>query len=734
MWSRSGLACLGVVSVLAAGSVRAADGDLHLPPPLFPSAVQLWRDAQPADALAVLERQRGGAADDDQPLEALVLGAALLEAAERHTEAEALWAAVIEHQVWMRTFSRRKLVESRVARGDADGAAQFLAELSRSDATRHLDLIIGVADLYAQAGDLEAATRFYRRVLARQNRGVWADAARLGLAGVLERARDLDSALITLRNAQLLHAGGDTYEQARHEERRLVNAGGRALTPLTEGQYRTVVRRLRSGSRFQPALALLDDWEAANGSITNRDLIATERIATLYAQRANEQAVREAQQFAERFPGSALLPNVRVTEFRLAVRMGRTGDARQTGLDLWEGRVPSATSRQRRSAAELLASYLIAVGDVGGGLDLYRDLFRSSRSASDQRTYLWRAGVAALRVGQVDRALTNLQGLVGRGPDGDLAPAGLYWLGMAQLQANDGAAARRTFNAVAERFPYHYYGMRAAERLLRLTSGRTAGVPDATREFPVLDVSRTSRGRAEYKAAMVLARAGLTEDAAWYLRSLLEQQRRDRGLALLAARASAQAGHHADASRIVVNHFGTHLRRPTRGLPDDFWELVYPRPFWSALSDAARSRGVDPVLLLSLMRQESRFAPEARSPVGALGLFQIMPYTAEALAESAGVGEILDGGLDELALMRPSVNSAIAATLTGNLLTMFDGAIAPVIASYNAGEDRVALWWATARDLSEDFFVDTIPYSETRRFVREVLSNYAAYQRIYDDQ
>ena len=255
------------MSVLAAGSVRAADGDLHLPPPLFPSAVQLWRDAQPADALAVLERQRGGAADDDQPLEALVLGAALLEAAERHTEAEALWAAVIEHQVWMRTFSRRKLVENRVARGDADGAAQFLAELSRSDATRHLDLIIGVADLYAQAGDLEAATRFYRRVLARQNRGVWADAARLGLAGVLERARDLDSALITLRNAQLLHAGGDTYEQARHEERRLVNAGGRALTPLTEGQYRTVVRRLRSGSRFQPALALLDDWEAANGSI-----------------------------------------------------------------------------------------------------------------------------------------------------------------------------------------------------------------------------------------------------------------------------------------------------------------------------------------------------------------------------------------------------------------------------------------------------------------------------------
>ena len=187
-------------------------------------------------------------------------------------------------------------------------------------------------------------------------------------------------------------------------------------------------------------------------------------------------------------------------------------------------------------------------------------------------------------------------------------------------------------------------------------------------------------------------------------------------------------------SRILVSHFGTFLRRPARGLPDDFWELVYPRPFWNAVSAAARSRSVDPVLLLSLMRQESRFDPEARSPLGALRLLQIMPYTAEALAERAGVGEILNGGVDEAALMQPSVNTEIAATLTGNLLEMFDAAIAPVIATYNAGEDRVALWWAAGGDLSENFFVDTIPYSETHRFVREVLSDCAAYQRVYNDQ
>ena len=84
--------------------------------------------------------------------------------------------------------------------------------------------------------------------------------------------------------------------------------------------------------------------------------------------------------------------------------------------------------------------------------------------------------------------------------------------------------------------------MRAADRLMRLTNGRETSLPDVTQEFQALDVSWAARDRAEYKAAMVLARAGLTDDAAWYLRRLLGSQRRDRGLALLAARASAETG------------------------------------------------------------------------------------------------------------------------------------------------------------------------------------------------
>ena len=702
---------IATILVVTGGSTvaLAADDDLHPPSYTYPDVVRLWHDGRLADALALLDLQLAPPSDD-QPLEALVLRAAVLGDSGQPEAAESLWTEVIGREVWMRTFSRRALVESLAARGEPERAEHVLDELTQSDAARHRDLTLRVAEAYQQDGDTVGASRLYHQVLASQRRGVSADAARLRLAATLETGGDPEAALALLSEAKLLHWTGDTFQVAQRRERQLSSALGRAPRQFGESEYRTVVRRLRNASRHEAALALVEEWRTAHVSTTRPDTIEAERVATLYSQRANKVAVAVIRQFYARFPTSARMPEVRLTDFRLAVRMSDTDRARQTGLDLWEGRVAGATAQQRRSAAELLAAHLVAVGDSAGGLALYRELFRTSQSADGQRAYLWRAGIVALRDGQNRRAVTNFRGLMSRDPSGDLAPAGLYWLGVAEARTDTDAAVR-ILRTVAERFPYHYYGMRASERLLRLTNGRETGRTHTTLEFPSLAVAQVSRNRAEYKAAMLLARAGLTGDAARYLRRLLDDRRRDRGLALLTSRAAAQAGQYASASRILVNHFGTFLQRPTHRVPADFWQLAYPRPFWDEVDAAARSSGVDPVLLLSLMRQESRFDPAARSPVGAIGLFQIMPYTAEALAESAGVTELITGGIDEVMLMEPAVNSAIAARLTGNLLEMFGGAMAPVIASYNAGEERVALWWTAADGLTEDFFVDTIPYS-----------------------
>ena len=709
-----------VVILAGVGTAFAWQGaeDLRPPDPSHPTAASLWRDGQAVEALAELDRAaRTGQAP---PIEALLLRAAALADAGRPADAEAAWQAAGDRERWIATFARRAIAESLAARGEPTSAEPFLDALLAAEANRHLDLLLRVADAHAAGGAPERAADHYRRALGRRPDGPLADRARLGLARALEAGGDAAAAIEVLVETQLRHRTADAYLTARAELRRL------SSVPIvfTEAQYHELVRRLRNAARYGPALNLIEEWRERYPGTARPDRIDAERIATLYAQRANAAAAAACDRFPEDHPESGLAAGIRLTAFRLAVRMGDTARARRLGLALWEGRVPGATTDQRRDAALLLAAYLVAVGDVSGGLEIYRPLFRSARTADEQRDLLWRAGVAALRDGQNRRALTNLRGLLEREPGGVLALAGAYWLAVAQERAGASDAAVDGFRRLAARSPNHYYGLQARARLAELDRDAGDAEPLA---FPTLTLDAAVRERDEFRAAMALARAGLTGDAAGYLRRLLAERPGDRSLALLAARASAEAGDHASAARIVAIRFAPFLERPAVGLPPDFRALAYPRPFPDLVAASAEAHGVDARLLYALMRQESRFDPEARSPVGAIGLLQIMPYTAATLAVSAGVGYIVtDAGVDEDALTDPRINTAIAARLMANLSGLFDE-LPPIVASYNAGEERVARWWRAARRLREDFFVDSIPYRETRSFVRAVLANYAAY-------
>jgi soluble lytic murein transglycosylase len=173
----------------------------------------------------------------------------------------------------------------------------------------------------------------------------------------------------------------------------------------------------------------------------------------------------------------------------------------------------------------------------------------------------------------------------------------------------------------------------------------------------------------------------------------------------------------------MSSYFGPFLQRPAWGLPADFWSLAYPRAYWPEVSAAAARYKVDPLLMLGLARQESHFNPAARSPVGAVGLFQVMPYTAAELDSSFA----LPGAMERL--VDAEVSAELAATLIARLQSRYNGAAAPTIASYNADKERVQVWWDAAKGLPEELFIDSIPYRETRAYVRQVLANHAMYQR-----
>lgn len=163
--------------------------------------------------------------------------------------------------------------------------------------------------------------------------------------------------------------------------------------------------------------------------------------------------------------------------------------------------------------------------------------------------------------------------------------------------------------------------------------------------------------------------------------------------------------------------------------PREMLELYYPVPYRAALLEYAPQRGVDPRFALSIMRQESRFRPEAKSVSAARGLMQFIPSTADAIAKELGKKSFAQ---DEL--YNPATAILFGSQYLGNLFKLFPGMAQAVAASYNGGEDNVARWTARARSSDPDRYVTEIAYAQSKDYVYKVLANFRVYQTLYDEQ
>jgi soluble lytic murein transglycosylase len=127
----------------------------------------------------------------------------------------------------------------------------------------------------------------------------------------------------------------------------------------------------------------------------------------------------------------------------------------------------------------------------------------------------------------------------------------------------------------------------------------------------------------------------------------------------------------------------------------------------------------------AIMREESGYRPQVLSVSGARGLLQLMPETAEKLAE----GEAMPGfAADDLFL--PQVNIALGSAYLDELLGRFPGRASAAIGSYNAGPNRVAEWLG-GDAVEDDEWVEGIPYDQTRGYVKRVLRSLHAYRVLY---
>ena len=148
---------------------------------------------------------------------------------------------------------------------------------------------------------------------------------------------------------------------------------------------------------------------------------------------------------------------------------------------------------------------------------------------------------------------------------------------------------------------------------------------------------------------------------------------------------------------------------------------------YPTLANQKPIQGADPALVHAIIRQESSFAPQARSPVGAAGLMQVMPATAKATARRIGAKH------SAKALHDPAHNLRLGTAYVADLLDQYGGSVLMAAAAYNAGPGRVRSWvnWlGDPRDRDRDIanWVESIPFRETRNYVQRVLEATLVYR------
>ena len=156
-------------------------------------------------------------------------------------------------------------------------------------------------------------------------------------------------------------------------------------------------------------------------------------------------------------------------------------------------------------------------------------------------------------------------------------------------------------------------------------------------------------------------------------------------------------------------------------VPTYFLRMYYPLKYEGAIVKNAKKNDVDPFLVMGLIHQESTFNPLARSPVGAVGLMQLMPPTAKEIARRLHSSSNVED---------PEVNIQLGTFYFRQLVDMFRGAALLAVASYNAGMGNVLRWRRAAPHRPMDEFIESMPFPETRNYVKRVTMLSASYRRM----
>jgi soluble lytic murein transglycosylase len=363
---------------------------------------------------------------------------------------------------------------------------------------------------------------------------------------------------------------------------------------------------------------------------------------------------------------------------------------------------------------------------------------------------LFRAGLAHYRLEQYDEAREAWETLLEQYAQSDMRPRALFWLGKSALEQGDLEAGSGHLEDLAASDAGGYYGLRAAD-LLR--GGLPENPPDiyasdlyqmgdeaerlAFEEWlsgwardsdgqPLVELAARVANDQLFQRGLELLRVGQWESAKARFREV-RTRFQDDPLALYQLAVFFQReGFHDQSIACAQRILKLSPQDSLYEVPTFLQKLHYPVYFADLIVPQAEKRGLDPLLFLALVWQESKFDPYATSASPARGLTQFIDSTSTWVAEQLGLTDF-----DTSDMYRPVVSAEFGGWYLEWILDYEEGSVFRALAHYNAGPGAVARWNRDGEVTDDDLFVEEVDYSETRSFITWIYEYYWVYRNAY---
>ncbi len=386
--------------------------------------------------------------------------------------------------------------------------------------------------------------------------------------------------------------------------------------------------------------------------------------------------------------------------------------------------------RQAGAALIKKSKILEAQKDEKAAREALKLLIEKYKNTKEAAEYRWEVALKKAKEKDYRAAWQWAEPVPLNNPDSILAPRAGFWVGKWATKLGEQQKAKEAYKYVIANFPYSYYAWRSAS-VLGLDVGNFNSVRQLNPEIDPLRRSVPPAGTETFKELYLL---GQDRDAWLQWETEFQNQiepsvaeQFTEGLMRL-TQGDYLAGISKVAKledRIKPKEIAKYQALSKR---IGYWQARYPFPYFQPIQKWSKENKVNPLLVVGLMRQESRFQRNIRSVANATGLMQVLPSTAKWIAPK------ISEDFRDFELTDPSDNIRLGTWYLNYTHNKYQGNSLFAIASYNAGPGNVNKWLKTLPKEDLDEFVEAIPFNETKNYVRQVLGNYWNYLRLYNPQ